>query len=74
MAAGPGVNNCGKVASVIVSVAAANQRKREWKREHDLGLANESSILPTLAVNRDVVLRRDRIGKGFVILRIGRRR
>ena len=68
MAAGAGVNNRGKVTGVIVSVAPADQRKRERKREQDLGFADEFAILPALAVNRDVVLLRDRIRKGFVIL------
>src|ERR1700746_173562 len=65
LAAGAGVNNCGEVTGVIVSVAATDQRKRERKREHDLGFADGFSILPTLAVDRHVVLRRDRIREGF---------
>src|SRR5271156_1750429 len=70
VAAGAGVNDRGKIAGKIIGVAAADQRKSERELERDLGLADEFSILPTLAVNRDVLLRRDRIHKGLAILAI----
>src|SRR4029077_6292525 len=64
VAAYAGVNNVGEVAGRVICGAFGNQRKCKWKSESDLGLADEFSVLPALAVNGDVVLGGNGVGEG----------
>ena len=50
LAAGPNVNNFGKVAGSVESVAFIIERKGEWQFERNLRLPHERSVQPSLPV------------------------
>src|SRR6202044_2666136 len=64
------IQNSGKVTRKIISIPAANKRKRKRQLQRHLRLADKFSIDPTLPVNRHILLRRNRIRKRFAILAI----
>src|SRR5271154_982970 len=70
MPARPRIDHSGKIARIIISIPAAYQRKRKRQLQRHLWLANKLSINPPLPVNRNVLLRRDRIRKRLAILAI----